>query len=107
MLPPFWRKNPPQNSSMLGRATGCAVTVTVAVHVPLPPLPKAVIVYVVVVNGNTDTVPPAVGVTVPTPLLMLTEVAFELVHVRIEVLPPAWMEAGAATSVQVAVVAGL
>ena len=89
---------------MLGRATGLAVTVTVALQVPFPPLPVAVMVYVVVTEGITDVVPTAVGVTVPIPLSMLTEVAFALVQVREEPVPN-WIEGGEADSVQVAATA--
>jgi hypothetical protein len=64
-LPPVWRNKPPQNSIMLGRATG-PPTITVAKHVPVP-LPVAVMVYTVETEGDTDVVPPAVGVTVPIP----------------------------------------
>jgi hypothetical protein len=56
---------------------------------------------VVVTDGDTDVVPPAVGVTVPTPLLMLTELALALVQVRVEE-PPDVIRAGDAESVQVA-----
>ena len=51
--------------------------------------------------GDTDVVPPAVGVTVPTPLLILTELAFALVHVRVEE-PPEEIEVGDAERVHVA-----
>jgi len=56
-------------------------------------------VYTVETPGDTDVVPPAVGVTVPIPLLMLTEVEFALVHVRTED-SPFRIEAGAAERVQ-------
>jgi hypothetical protein len=42
--PPLIRKKPPQNSFMLGRATGCEVMVTVALHVLVPVVPVTVMV---------------------------------------------------------------
>lgn len=47
---------------------------TVALQVPLPPVPSAVMVYVVATRGLTEMLPPEVGVVLPMPLLMLTEV---------------------------------
>jgi hypothetical protein len=55
-------------------------------------------VYVVVVVGLTEILPPLVGDTVPTPLFMLQEEAFEEVHVRSVLLPDA-IDAGETVSV--------
>jgi hypothetical protein len=54
---------------------------------------------VVVPAGVTLRVPPATGVTGPMPWSIEAEVAFCVVHVRVEV-PPTWIEVGDATSVQ-------
>ncbi len=63
-------------------------TVTVAVAVALAPFaPVAVSVYVVVAVGLTVTLPPDVGATVPTPLLMDAEAALVVVHDSVELLP--------------------
>lgn len=68
---------------MAGRSTGFDTTVTVALQVPLPPVPSAVMVYVVETTGFTETLPAEVGVVLPMPLLMLTDVALELVQVSV------------------------
>ena len=53
-----------------------------------------------VVAGETDFVPPAVGVTAPTPLLMEALVAFVVVHERVADCPLAMLD-GLAERVQV------
>ena len=71
-----------------------AVTVTVAFAVVVPTGLTAESVYTVVVSGITVVEAP---VTVPTPLLMLVELAFETVHERTE-LCPAVIDAGVAVN---------
>jgi hypothetical protein len=77
---------------------GGGVTVTVAVQCTVPPVPEAVSVYVVVVESETDFEPEAA--TLPTPLLIDTEVAFSVVQESVEE-SPAVIEVGEAVRVQV------
>lgn len=67
-----------------GGGGGVEVTVMVVAHVTVPPGPVAVPVYVVLVVGDTDFVPPATGVTLPILLFIENEVAFAVVHERVE-----------------------
>jgi len=61
------------------------LTVTVTVALADPPGPEAVIVYVVVVAGVTLTDP--LAGCAPTPLSMVTLVAFAVVQLNVELLP--------------------
>ena len=74
---------------MLGEADKLTVTgetVTVAVALAVPPGPWADAVKVVVVLILVVTLPDA-GVTEPMPLSIVSEVAFEVDQVRVEVPP--------------------
>ena len=73
------------------------VTVTVAVEVGLFVPSEAVSVYVVVDPGVTLFVPPATGLTAPTPWLMVVLVQFEVVHERVED-PPEITDVGLAVN---------
>src|SRR5947209_8656142 len=64
-----------------GGGGGGAFTVTRAVAVCVPPSPFAVNVYVVESDGLTCCEP--FGCTAPTPLSMLTSVAFVVCHVSV------------------------
>jgi hypothetical protein len=87
-------------SEQVGPEGGGGETVTVVEQVAVRPSePVAVPVYVVVVGGVTLVEPPAVGVTVPTLLLIANETAFFVVHESDEA-PPAIMLEGVAESVQ-------
>lgn len=80
----------PDDEMVLGEAvkvTAIVETVTVAVAVVVPPAPCAVAVKVVVcVMGLVVTLPDA-GDTEPIPLLIVSEVAFAVDHVSVEVPP--------------------
>ena len=68
-----------------GGGGGGIVTVTRASATALPPAPVAFAVYVVEVVGATDRLPD--GSTVPTPLSMVTPVAFEEFQESVVELP--------------------
>jgi hypothetical protein len=74
-----------------------AATVTVAVAATVPPAPVAVAVYLVVALGLTACVPPAAASVyeLPSLPLIVTEVAFAAVTVRVEDAPAA-IDAGLA-----------
>ena len=55
---------------------GTGVTVRVAFAVVVPPAPVQVSVYVLVAEGAIETLPPLVGVMVPSPWFMDAEVLF-------------------------------
>jgi|SRR5215471_4636530 len=79
----------PEVEMVLGeadRVTATGETVTVAVAVAVPPGPWADAVKVVVVLILVVTVPDA-GDTEPIPLSILSEVAFDVDQVRVEVPP--------------------
>jgi len=80
----------PEDEMVLGEAesvTATCETETVAVAVAVPPGPCAVAVkVVVVVIGLVVTVPDA-GDTEPMPLSIVSEVAFEVDQVKVEVPP--------------------
>ena len=74
-------------------ALGGVETVTVTCFVTVPPAPVAVSVYVVVTEGETPTDP--LAGSLPTPLSIVTLVAFVVDHVSVA-LCPGWMEVGLA-----------
>ena len=65
--------------------SGITFTVIVAAAVTEPAVFVAVMVYVVVVAGETLSVP--FNATAPTPLLIITEVAFSTVHASVADCP--------------------
>ena len=80
----------PEVEMVLGEADKLTVTgetVTVAVAVAVPPLPCAVAVKVVVVVIGLVVTLPEAGDTEPILLSIVSEVAFDVDHVRVDVPP--------------------
>lgn len=69
-----------------------AVTVSVAWDVAFVPEPVAVSVKVVVAAGALNVCEPEAGRLLPTPLSMLTAVAFVVAHVNVTCVPAAALD---------------